>query len=348
MKTIFKICMLFLVFIIVKNLNAQTEINKTKIMVLGTHHLTHISNYKPEMLDELVAKLDIIKFDVICIENMAGELLYDIRSRKDSAFVDLLNDFGGDRISLADSAQKYLGIGFLEAQNNATELFKKDTLSDIDHKLLMEYFTASGNLASATLHYEYVKNKSILGESSFEGQMLEKIKEVSGSANEIYSLALRLAHKQNLQKLECIDNFQDEALLLKYYPGFMQDYISNQELFKNLGNCPVYTRINELVKHGIETNNLLDLYIFMNSKEYQDQDFNAQWSIWLNTNFLSGSDRARYFLWEMRNLQIAANILKTAAVHPNKKLLIIIGASHKSFIEKHLQQIPDIELLEFK
>ena len=90
MKTVFKFCVLLFVFIIVNNLNAQTGINKTKIMIFGTHHLSQISNYKPKMLDELIAKLDIIKFDAICIENMSGELLYDIQSRNDSAFIDLL------------------------------------------------------------------------------------------------------------------------------------------------------------------------------------------------------------------------------------------------------------------
>jgi pheromone shutdown protein TraB len=85
----------------------------------------------------------------------------------------------------------------------------------------------------------------------------------------------------------------------------------------------------------------------MNSKEYQKQDYDAQWKIWLNTNFPSGSDRARYALWEMRNLQISANIMKTAAFYPGKKILVIIGASHKSFIEKYLQQANNIRLLDF-
>ena len=78
------------------------------------------------------------------------------------------------------------------------------------------------------------------------------------------------------------------------------------------------------------------------------QDFEAQWSVWLKTNFPSGSDRARYSLWEMRNLQISANIVKTSSFYPGKSIIVIIGSSHKSFIEKYLRQVPDIELLEFE
>jgi len=86
----------------------------------------------------------------------------------------------------------------------------------------------------------------------------------------------------------------------------------------------------------------------MNSREYKKKDFEAQHVIWLNSKFESGTDRARFSLWEMRNLQITANILKTCAFYPGNNIIVIIGASHKSFIEKYMKQIPDIELLEFK
>ena len=47
----------------------------------------------------------------------------------------------------------------------------------------------------------------------------------------------------------------------------------------------------------------------------------------------------------MLNLQIAANITKVCSFYPGKKVLVVIGASHKSFIEKYLKQNPDIEIL---
>lgn len=90
-----------------------------------------------------ILKLDTIKFDAICIENMSGELLYDIQSRDDSAFIDLHESFGGNRLSLAKSAQEYYNIEFSDAQNKIAQLLLKETLVDTDHKLLMKYFTAN-------------------------------------------------------------------------------------------------------------------------------------------------------------------------------------------------------------
>ena len=109
-----------------------------------------------------------------------------------------------------------------------------------------------------------------------------------------------------------------------------------------------FTIAMENTQKGVQTNDLLELFVFINSKEYQEQDFEAQWEIWFKTDFASGSDRARYALWEMRNLQIAANIMNTAAFYPGKRILVVIGASHKLFLEKYLGQVPSIELIEFE
>lgn len=330
------------------NVFAQIETNKTKVLILGTHHLNQIKNFQPKMLDKLIIKLDSIKFDAVCIENMSGQLLYDIKSREDSAFIYIIEHMASTRLTLADSMQVNLGIGFLESEDNAARLFSKDALSDTERVHLIEYLTASTDIYSATLQYKLIKEKSVFKGSNLSQYTIDLMQQYGEDLNEISSLALRLAYNQNLQKLEYIDNLQDEPLLYKHFPSFVQDYTDNQELFKDIGNAPVFQKINELVASGIKDEDLLDLYLFMNSREYMKQDFEAQYEIWFNTNFDSGSDRSRYSLWEMRNLQITANILKTCAFYPGKKIIVIIGASHKSFIEKYLKQIPDIELLEFK
>ena len=334
-------------FILTNSLFAQNQVGKTQIMVLGSYHLSQLKEFDPQMLDQLITQLDAYHFDAVCIEKMPGELLYDLRSRKDTAYKKLLKSFGGGRLEMAELAQKKLGISFTEAQSFIKKLIHKESLKDEDHQNLIEYFTAATELASATLHYKYLKNKSSLIESNIDTQILKKIKKLSTSSNEVYSLAIGIAQNQNIQKLEYIDNLQDETLHSIHFPMFVEDYMKHQDIFKEVANHPVFQKMDKIVETSINSKNLLKLYQFTNSKEYQNQDFEAQWALWLNTHFKSGSDWGRYSLWEMRNLQITANILKTSAFYPNKKMLVIIGASHKSFIEKYLAQLPNIEILQF-
>ena len=105
-----------LIFLFSVNLNAQIEVEKTKVLILGTPHLNQIESFKPKMLNELIIKLDSFEFDAICIESMPGELLYDIKSRKDSAYIYIIDHIARTRLSLADSMQENLGIGFLESE----------------------------------------------------------------------------------------------------------------------------------------------------------------------------------------------------------------------------------------
>jgi len=348
MKAFYVLSFLLFAFFFSYRSNAQNVKGKTEILILGTQHLKQINGFKLTMLDKLIAKLNSFEFDAVCIENMPAQLLYDIQSRKDSAFVDVLDNFGGDRLLLASQVQEHFNLNYIDAQSEINKTLKKNHLTFSDRENLIQDFLASGDLASAVLQRRYIQETNEYIPNSLSSDMNKKLEEYSQSSNEIYSLAIPLAFNRNIQKIEYIDNFQDEAILLKYFPEFIQDYLDNQEIFKNVLSQPVFQKVANLLEKGVQANDILELFEFINSKEYQKQDFEAQWGIWLKTNFPSGSDRARYNLWEMRNLLIAANIMNTAAFYPEKRILVIIGASHKLFLEKYLHQIPSIELIEFK
>lgn len=329
------------------SLFAQSENKKTEIQILGTPHLSQLKDFNPKMLDELINILSRKSFDVVCAEAMPAELLYDIRSRKDSAFSEVLSSFGGSRLIIADSLQSILGIDFLEAKKKLNLLASKKYLSDSERLSLIEYALASADPVSATLNYIQLQEKSIIGQSLIPEEYFVELQKNEEQSNEIYSLAVQLAVKQNLNKIELIDDFQDEALLFKFFPDFIEEYTKNQGAFKDIGKLPVFVKGDKLKKQSLEKKDLLEYYRFINSEEYMTQDFKAQWEIWLNTNFESGSDSARYYLWEMRNLKIASNILRVIANNSEKNVLVIIGSSHKSFIEKYLRQVSDIEVMSF-
>lgn len=329
-------------------LGAQDTPQKTQVQILGTLHLSQFKGFKPAMLDELQDLLYKKSFDVICVESMPSELLYDIRSRKDSAFAGVISAFGGNRLVVADSVQHQLGISFVEAQQQVKALSQRDTLTDAARLALIEYDLAAAAPASATLNYMQLQDKQILKQSALDQSYFDALEKNKSRSNETYSIAVQLAAKQNLNTIELIDNFQDEALLLKLFPNFIEEFTTHQENFKDMARLPVFVKSEALRVQSIEENDLMAYYSFINSDEYMRQDFEAQWNVWFSTHFESGADKARYYLWEMRNLQIAANILKVVAVNPGKKILVIIGASHKSFLEKYLNEVTNLEVLGFE
>src|SRR5210317_2171114 len=140
MKTrILQLAIFTLLLLLSGNLLAQSENKKTEIQILGTPHLHQLKDYHPEMLEGLMDILDLRSFDVVCVEAMPAELLYDIRSRSDSAFSEVLSRFGGSRLIIADSVQSNLGINFLVAKKKFSMLMSKENLSDRERLSLIEY-----------------------------------------------------------------------------------------------------------------------------------------------------------------------------------------------------------------
>ncbi len=337
MKTSFvlSICLL------VSNTFFSQSINKTKILVLGTPHLEQLENFHPNYLKRVLDSLKTKKMDVVAIENMPAELLLDIRGRRENHWQDLYISFN-TFIEFGLSHQKNMNMSFEEAIKIIDGLNLKENIVESDRMDYINSYLCTYDVWSATLFYKELKDKSKLSKLVID--LLEKS---ANSMNEINTIGLEIASANQLKKINYIDNLQDETLLLHEFPMFMNEYQANSRTLNELINLSnIYERASIIENEAIEQKDLYKVYQFYNSKEYMNGDLEGQWYLWFKTNFDSKSDRSRYSLWEMRNLSIAANLLRVVASHPEKTILVVIGASHKSFLEKYLKQIPDVELLE--
>jgi hypothetical protein len=55
--------------------------------------------------------------------------------------------------------------------------------------------------------------------------------------------------------------------------------------------------------------------------------------------------RKRVAAWEARNLRMAANIREASARAPGGRVLVIVGATHKIWLEAYLGMMSDIEIV---
>ncbi len=82
------------------------------------------------------------------------------------------------------------------------------------------------------------------------------------------------------------------------------------------------------------------------SPGHQRADVAAQWHLFCRTRLESGLDRARAALWEARNLNIASRIRQASAFHAGGRILVVIGAAHKPFLDQYLGLMMDVEILQ--
>jgi hypothetical protein len=49
--------------------------------------------------------------------------------------------------------------------------------------------------------------------------------------------------------------------------------------------------------------------------------------------------------WETRNLRMASNIREVMSTKPGMRMLVIVGASHKGYLDAYLNQMHDISIV---
>ena len=334
------IALLFLVQLYPGLKGYSQQFEPTEVLILGTVHLSTLQGVTASHLSRLIDSLYDYKFDAIAVEQMPPDLLLDIQSRKAAPWQELLSHYSNS-LNIGNTYQEIFEIDYDSARHETDSLLMQNELSVSDRVRLMKSALASYDIWSAVLNYQYLENE--VGPDTAVVNLLE---DLGASSNEINLIGVNLARQLNLNRIHYIDNLQDETMLAIQYPSFFEDYrMSQTEIGELLSAVTIFDEVNTLTEQSIEAMDLFPLYKFLNSERYMREDYEGQWKLWLKTGFKSKTDRSRYSLWEMRNLQIAANITRLVAKYPEKRILVIIGASHKSFIEKHLSQIPDIKLM---
>lgn len=86
---------------------------KTKILVLGSTHLHGLGDkFKPTLLDNLLETLKGFKPDLICVENLSGEVIERMVRGGDE---ETAKRFANHHIRFAKKAQKLVGKSRVEA-----------------------------------------------------------------------------------------------------------------------------------------------------------------------------------------------------------------------------------------
>lgn len=88
-----------------------------------------------------------------------------------------------------------------------------------------------------------------------------------------------------------------------------------------------------------------DGYLFLNSEPYQRYVIENDFGLAAATP--DGDAVARQYVawWQARGLRMAANVIEAAGNEPGARVLVIVGASHKSYFDAYLDQMHDIELV---
>lgn len=323
---------------------------KTHVMILATPHLRSLGDqFKPSLLDNLLHVLERFKPDLIGVESIPPFLLEDMERRKDK-FGDVINNFAKLRVKYGHEIQQNLKISRQKAEDIAHSLFLmiRDEPKSFDKRAeLVQYLLASYDDISAILQWSYLPESFRLKYKGLPEYILVHMNNQLASSNEVTSIGISLAKRLDLDRIEHIDDHHEKDIFLKIAPELMAELQNNPE-YLSVQKDSFYINSNQRLQDALSKGALLRYYIYMNSSEYGTRDMELQWNVWFRTKLQSGLDRSRMALWEVRNLNIASHIRRATVMYPGKRMLVIIGASHKPFLEAYLNQMVDIRLVQLK
>jgi hypothetical protein len=216
-----------------------------------------------------------------------------------------------------------------------------DSISHAERKRAAFLLAAAYELPSAALQWSYLPVEQRVADEVVSSEVAVALTGTLSSHNEVTALGIALAARMRLQRLQGVDDQSDALFQLRSGEQLMRELSQSPELARLQDSLLIKELPGRLQKHAA-TGDWLGLYRWMNTPAYAAGDVDAQWHIFHRTRLASGLDRRRAGLWEVRNLRIAANIRTAAAEFNAKRALVIIGASHKPFLDAYLQAMMDV------
>ena len=312
---------------------------RTQVLVLATFHHGELKDgFRPALVGRLLDRLAAFRPDAIAVEALPGDAVRALGQEMDATPVhrEVAEGFAAATLELGREAQKALAMDPLEA---ARQLEAGGRPEPGTRGVLVAL--AAYEWPTALLAWSRLSPEARDGMPRIPKDLAVRLDARLAKVNEIQDLALPLASRLGLARLEGVDAFED-LWAIGPVMETLAPVVRSDPRFAAARQAPVYRRSRAELASALRRGDLLPVYRFLNSARYASEDAAAQWGVFLRAG-LAG--RRREALWEERNLKIAARIRALSARHPGGRILVLYGAAHRPFLEAFLSHCSDLALV---
>lgn len=323
----------------------------SQVLILGTVHLrSYGDNFNNDVLKRLLDVLENYKPDLIGIESLAPIAVRDLVNSGE-ANSEIIQEFGKRPAAFGKMTRDSLPVSWPEAKTRVEELLedieennKNEELDRIRKDLLL-HFLAMNDIYSALLQWSYLPDAQRTNIDGLNEEICDYFSKHIQSPNENVSIGIALAKRLKHQRIFPINDHRDKEDFVEVADVLSKE-LSNNEYLKNQPWRTLYEELTGIQNKAYRSGDLLPLYVFLNSEEYVYRDIESQWQILFKAKLPYGLAQTRVAYWDVRNMGIAANIRRAMALHPGKKMLVVIGASHKGFLDALLAECMDVKVVQ--
>lgn len=323
--------------------------NPTRVMVLGTAHLgtAHLGDagegWDPAVLNLLLDRLAAFAPDIITIENQPGPTAYKLWAYR-AVSPETAATYAGRAVEMATTAGLSLDMDMPQAEAALRQEIAKlsDSPAPAAGRRLAALFAAAGDPSSALVQWWHLPPAERVAGDGISRRLAAQLDELGQENEEGVLLAAKLAVRLGLPRVYQTDSQEDDVFTpeeadlfaQKVFPSLVQS-ITADPLVQQRGTVAEMTTPEAV----------LDAYRRLNDPRIERRLADLEWLGAINRPTEKDVGRKRMAAWEARNLRMAANIRESAARAPGGKVLVIVGATHKLWLEAYLGMMSDIAII---
>lgn len=307
--------------------------------MLGTPHLSGwpkdvpIANVQP-LIDRLAAW----KPQIIAIESIPGDQCWLMRHRP--AFADNAATYCPD----TTAARAATGLDVPEAMAERDRMLAAWPAAPGagQRRRLAAMMLAAGDPSSALVQWLRLAPAERHAGDGLDAALVEQLRAREGRRSESDAIAARLAARLGLERLVQMDDqgvdswVDDEDAYSKAVSGAWAAHAGT------LSDAEAAARGPGLYS----ADGVLAAYRLYNSPGFAPVAYARDWGAAL-TDPSAGQYGRRYVTyWETRNLRMAANIREALGERPGSRMLVIVGASHKAYLDDYLSRMRDAQIVD--
>ena len=317
------------------------------VLVVGSAHLqAYHDQLTPAHLHSTREQLERFAPTAIAVESLTPDeiALLTEYAGHDSGADMVIGRFASVTIEWGQAMQQALDVNRVVAAQRVESLLEQALDAPEQRLEIIGYMLAAYEYDSAVLQWSYLSEEQREASGLPEGAQ-GAMNRYLESANEIITLALPLAQDLGIQRLIPIDS-QFEALRTVSFPQEDLEAVFGHSKLTEMRSSESSLRVREAPQQALDDGDLLALYQYQNS--YAGQvDYTVEWNAWLRMEHESNLDRFRYAMWELRNHRMAEHILNAAAEPEQTRVMVIVGAAHKSYLDRALYPHLSVNLRQF-
>ena len=311
-----------------------------QVLVLGTPHLSGLpESFDPANLEALLGRLEAWRPQAIAIEALSGpqcDFMRDYPAR----YSETVEGYCWDPAP----ARAATGLDVPAATAEADRLLAAwpEAPTPAQRRRLAAVFLAAGDQASALVQWLRLPPPERHAGEGLDDVLVARLEQLSGRRDESMLIAAPLAARLGLERVYPMDDHTADASIddeEAYGKAIMHAW-------DNPANARRKAKAERLEAKLGTGEGVLAMYLAYNAPEEARLAFEGDFGAALEEPSPQGFGRRYVGYWETRNLRMAANIREMLGMQPGVRALVIVGASHKGYLEAYLDQMHDVRLVD--